>query len=444
MAVTPSSSQLREILWICGPAALLIIVAFWFAHQFVEPAPPKILKITTGGENGGYHTFGKRYAEVLKKSGIELVVKTSAGSVENIKRLSDPDSGFSVGLLQGGISNAKSAPELVSLGRVFLEPLWVFYKSNETVDRLAQLSGKRIAVGPNGSGTRELATALLEANQISAGSATLLPITGKSAVHALKAGDADAIFLVLSPQAPLIKELLKSQDMKLMNFTQAEAYTRLFPYLSKVTLPQGVIDLVKIVPSRDVNLLAASAALVARKDMHPALAGLLAQAALETHGGGGLFHQANEFPNPVDPEFPISGDAARIYKSGPPFLQRYLPFWLASFIDRMVIMALPVATVLLPLIKIVPWLYRWRVRKRILHWYAQLKSLERDISNDAKKVQTGFHKAEIERIDEAVSEIPIPLEFTDQFYDLRSAIALVRQRIIERHQPESEKIAAAE
>lgn len=422
-------SRWREFMLLMGPALLAVAFAFWFAYQFVEPAPPTSVTITTGSKTGGYYAFAKRYAEILGKSGIKLDVETSAGSLNNLARLRDGDSGVTLAFLQGGITNHDKDPELVSLGRMFLEPLWVFYNDTERIERLAQLTGKRIAIGAEGSGTQALARELLGANAITADSATLLSYGGDEAAEALRKREVDAILLVLSPQAELVKDLQREPGIKLMSFSQGEAYTRIFPFLSKVTLPAGVVDLQKQIPQEDVTLVAAQAALVARDDVHPAIVGLLVQAAKKVHGGGGLFQRVEEFPKPYDPEFPMQADAERIYKQGPPFLQRFLPFWLANFIERSLIMIVPIATILLPLVKIVPWLYEWRIRRRILFWYGELKKLEKEVADETVTEKLKYTN-EIERIETAVSQIPVPLHYSDKLYELRAAVELVRHRII--------------
>ena len=425
---SPQRSAFHEALMFVGPALIAVGFAFWFAYQFVEPAPPRSVNITTGSETGAYYAFARRYAEILAKSDIRLEVKASAGSLSNLELLRNPESGISVALLQGGISDHEKDPGLVSLGRVFLEPVWVFYRGIEPIDRLAQLKGKRIAIGGDGSGTQALARELLAKNAIDENTAVLLPIGGEKAAEALRDNTADAIFLVLSPQAKLVESLLRNPEIRLMYFKQAEAYIRLFPFLSKVTLPAGVIDLSAQIPSQDVELLAAQAALVARSDVHPAIVGLLVEAAKQVHGSGGIFQRVEEFPKAHDPEYPMHDDAERLYKQGPPFLQRFLPFWLANFIERSLIMIVPIATILLPLFKIVPWVYEWRIRRRILFWYGELKRLEKAVL-DESQVEKDKYTREILRIEDAVSRIPVPLHYSDRLYELRSAVDLVRQRI---------------
>ncbi len=427
--------QTRETLLVAGPALIILVAAFWFALQFVEPAPPKIVKMTSGSETGAYYKFGRDYAQELAQSGITLDVMTSAGSIENKKRLLDEKSDFQVGLMQGGLGDDRSRKELVSLGRVFLEPLWVFYRGTQEINQLVQLTGQRIAVGKLGSGTRLLAEALLQKNGVNSSTATYVELGGSGAVSALSKGEVDAAFLTLAPEAEDVQTLLRMDGVRLMNFMRGEAYTRLFPYLSVVTLPRGAIDMVRDLPPSDVTLVAPKAALVARRDLHPALAGILVQAAQEVHGGGGMFNRIGEFPKPIDPEYELSSDAKRMYSSGPPFLRRFLPFWLATFLERMFVMVVPIATIMLPLFKIVPMVYEWRIRSRIMHWYAQLKTLEKDMAADGAGERHQEHVSEIQRIDEAVGLIPVPLHYSDRFYELKAAVDLVRQRILGRVRP---------
>lgn len=425
-------TQVREYLWVIGPVVLLVLGSLWAAFQFVEPAPPRTLVMSTGAETGGYHAIANRYAAALKKSGVTLQLKTSAGSVDNLARVSDPKSGVALTLVQGGIATATKHETIASLGRMFLEPLWVFYRSPDTIDRLTQFKGRRIAISPEGSGTRQLALAMLKLNELHAGNVTLLPLGGDAAVKALQAGEVDAVFLVMAPEAPLVQELLREPTVKLMSFAQAEAYTRTLPYLTRITLPEGVVDLIRGIPSRDVAMLAPATALIASEKLHPALIGLLVEAAKDIHGPGALFQRIGDFPRAQDPEFDMSDDALRFYKNGPPFLQRFLPFWLASFVERMSVLLIPLATLLFPIMKLGPAIYRWSIKRRIFFWYDRLKKLEDRVRHDTAGTQRAAHADEIHEIEEAVSAIPVPLAFTDQFYSLRAAIDLVRQRLTTR------------
>lgn len=423
---------MREVVMVAFPGVAIALGALWFAFQFVEPAPPRKITIATGGLNGAYYAFGQQYAKVLDRSGIELVVKNSSGSLENVELLKKNKGGADLALLQGGITNQKNSPHLMSLGRVFLEPVWVFYRDGLVLDRLTDMRNMKVALGSEQSGTRHLAVELLKRNNLTLSDISVSAASGLQAVRALEQGDVDAIFLVLSPKSGLIPRLLRHPDIRLMNFDRAEAYERILPYLHKVVLPQGVFDLAKNIPSRNVELLAASTALVARRDFHPALSGLVAQAASEIHRKGGLFEKQGAFPTRSDPEFQMSSDAKSVYKSGPPFLQRYMPFWLASLLTRMLVMLVPIATIILPLVKIIPILYRWIIRQRLLYWYQSLKNVEVEMAADPTGKKAYAHSVELDRIEEGANNIRTPIAFADQHYELRSAIDLVRMRLEER------------
>lgn len=426
----PSIAQGRELFLTLGPAIVVVLLAVLLAMRFMPPPPPKEVTITTGGQGGGYHGFGLRYAEVLKRSGVRLNVIPSAGSIENLERLKAADGKVSIGLLQGGIGNSEAAPELVSLGRVFYEPLWVFYRG-QTITMLHELEHKRVAIGAPGSGTRALSEELLKASKITSATANLLPLTGQPAVDALKKGEIDAVFLALAPQAPLIQDLLRAEGIRLMSFAQADAMTRLFPYLARVTLARGVIDLKADIPSQDVTLVAPRAALVARNTLHPAVIALLAEAAVEVHGKPSIFGAAGEFPTQADPEFDMDADALRYYKSGPTFWKRILPYWLANMVERAIVFLVPLLTVLIPLVKILPAVYRWRFRQRLLHWYSRLKDVEDRVAQipRAQREETAELHAELDDIDHSVSRLPVPLQFAEQFYNMRTHLDLVRQRL---------------
>ena len=317
---------------------------------------------------------------------------------------------------------------MLSLGRMFYEPLWVFHRLPEDIDRLTALAGKRISVGPTGSGTRHVAMQLLAASEIKADNSTLVESPGKAAAEALIAGDVDAAIFVAAPDAELVQKLLREPGIRLMSFSQADAYARRFPWLARIVLHKGVIDLAKNIPARDVELVAAVALLAVRDDVHTALQFALAQAAAEAHRPPGIFNGDNHFPQSQSTELQMSAVAERFHKSGAPFFQRYLPFWLAVWMDRLIVLLIPIVTILVPVFKFAPMLFGWRVNKRLWHWYDELKKLEiamADAPQDHEK-----HVAEIERIEDAVSSIPIPLQYSEQHYNLRSHVDFVQRRLL--------------
>lgn len=424
--------SLRDLLTVGVPSLLLLGLGFWVAAQFIRPAPPDYLILSSGSDGGAYQLYAARYKMFLEKHGIELRERTSAGSVENLARLRDREQEVDVAFIQAGTAIAEDDDRLVALGGMYYEPLWVFYRGPREVTQLRELIGLRLAIGPEGSGTRKLALELLEANGMAAEPTRLLPIGGLDAVRALQEGGVDAVFVVGAPHSAVVWSLLYADGVRLMGFGQADAYTRRFPYLSKVVLPHGAIDLVRDIPPQDATLVAPVAMLVARKEMHPALKYLLLQGAEEVHGGPEPFSKAGDFPTPHLRDFPLASEADRYYKSGKPFLQRYLPFWAATLVDRMIVMLIPLVALLIPLMRVAPPLYRWQVSRRIYRWYGQLKFLENEVKHNPGKHSREEWLAQLARIEDGVDHIPTPLAFADQWYILREHIGLVRAVVLEK------------
>lgn len=426
--------SVRDLLATAWPIVLIVCIGFAVAYQFVEPAPPRTLTISTGGESGAYYTFAKRYATILEKSGVTLKAVTSAGSVENLERLKKGE--VDVAFVQGGIAaqTGEDEPALQSLGSMYYEPVWVFYRSKQEVHRLHQLAGRRVAVGAEGSGVRGLALQLLEANEMPRDSKHFIPLAGTKAAEALIKGEVDAVFIIAAPEAPVVQELLRTPDVRVMSFSQADAYTRRFPFLSSVVMPHGVFDLVRDVPPGDTALLAATANLVVNENLHPALVSLLLQAASEVHGRSGFFQRSGEFPAYKDHSFELSPDAQRYYKSGPPFLQRYLPFWAAVLVDRLIVLLLPIIALLVPLMRIAPAVYTWRIRSKIFRLYGELKFLENEVRQNYSPGRHAEFFGRLDHIEEAASNRNVPLAFTDLVYTLREHINLVRKQLLRMEQ----------
>ena len=420
----------RNLLLTLVTVLLLVLAIFVFAFRFVEPAPPSTFVISTGAIDSGYYMFAQRYKEILARDGVKLELLPSAGSQENVSRLLDKKSGVEVGFLQGGSAFAANAPELVSLGSIYYEPLWVFYRGPEIHD-FGGLHGKKLAIGPEESGTRALALQLLAVNATVMPPTVLLPDNGQRASEMLLQGKIDAVFMVEPPESPLVEQLVSAPGIRLLSLDRAEAYTRRFPALTRLTLPQGVFDFVKNVPARDVTLISPTANLLAVDRLHPALAYLLMRAASEIHGGAGLLNKAGEFPAPLNSEFPLSAGAMRYYKSGPTFLQRYLPYWAAVLVDRWWITLLPVLALMVPLGRIVPAVYRWRARWRIYRWYAKLKEVELELDENSPPEKLTDLLMRLDQIERAVNRINTPLAYTDNLYAFRQNVNLVRQQVRE-------------
>ncbi|MDK9714307.1 MAG: ABC transporter substrate-binding protein [Sulfuritalea sp.] len=424
----------RDIVFVALPSLLLVIGAFWLAAQFIKPAPPDRLVVSTGGEGGAYQRFAARYKDVLARYGIALVEKPSAGSTENLERLRNPEFEVDAAFIQGGTARPGEEDELVSLGDIYYEPLWIFYREAALrgSDKLLDLKGKRVAVGGAGSGTHYLAMELLAANGIDAKNTKLVEAGGLGLVERLQRNELDAVFVVGPTQSSLVWALLYTPGVRLMSLTHADAYTRRFPYLARLVLPRGAIDLTLDIPPHDTQLVSPMATLLVRDGMHPALIDLLMQAASEVHGAPGVFQKPGEFPRAGHTEFPLSKEAERYYKSGKPFLQRYLPFWAATLIDRMVVMLVPLLAVLVPLFKFAPQLYGWRVRSRIYRRYGELKFLENELNENPDRHSRAEWLAKLDGIETDASRIRTPLTFSDMLYTLRGHIDLVREMIIRR------------
>jgi TRAP-type uncharacterized transport system substrate-binding protein len=418
----------RDMALALTPAVLLTIAAFIVAYQFVKPAPPKKIVMASGQDEGGYGYFARRYKEFLARNGVTLELRPSAGAIQNVEHLTDPSSEVDVAFVQGGTAFAANAPNLVSLGSLYYEPLWVFYRG-APIKELAGLRGRRIAVGPFESGTRSLAVQLLAVNDTVLPPTELLPVAGKEAAQQLLEGAIDALFLVAPAESPMVQNLTSAAGVRLLSLERAEAYTRRFPFLNRLVLPHGVFDFAADIPRHDVVLVSPTANLIARDTLHPALAYLLMRAATEIHGGSGTLDRAGDFPRPLDTGFPLSKEATRYYQTGTPFLQRYLPFWAANLVDRLWVMLVPVVAVLVPVFKLVPPAYRWRVRSRIYRWYARLKELELQLEEKPADVKLADMLERLDNIERAVNRIPTPLAYSEELYIFREHIDLVRERV---------------
>jgi len=407
----------KEKLKIFGPAIVITIIAFVAAYQFVAPAPPRRLSMGTGSPQGAYFAYGKTYSEIMARDGIALKVKSTAGSAENLKLLEAESDGVDIAFVQGGMGALAQTENLVSLGSLYFEPLWIFHRKDLTLNRLADLKGLRLAVGVEGSGTRILALQL----------------------HRLLNGEVDIAIFVASHRASYVERLLKSRSIKLRGLERAETYAFRYHYLHVLKLPEGVIDFEANLPSRDITLVAPTTQLVARADLHPALINLILQAAEEIHHGGGGFEQEGQFPAPKHIDFDLSEEAERFYKSGPPFLQRYLPFWVANFLTRMAVMLLPLFALLYPLFKLMPQIYKWRMRSKIYRWYAELEAVDPEIQKDHVAGRLEEYLAELDKLEEKVAQISVPRAYAEGLYDLRLHIDLLRNKLYKAREKENNR-----
>lgn len=418
----------RDRLAAWGGSAFLALLALTIAWRLVEPPPPSEIRIAAGNREGAYYQFANRYQQLLAEEGITLAVVETAGAVENIERLESGDA--SIGFVQGGVLGSRDHPRLEALASLYFEPLWLFYRGDAAIADLADLTGKTVAIGEDRSGTQRLALELLRDNGIDSRYAELYPVGGDYASRQLLEGSVDAAFFIAAPTSPTVRELLGAERIQLLSFRRHRAYRARHRFLSSVTLGEGMFDLAENLPPRDVTLLAPTAALVARKDLHPALVEVIMKVATLVHRDGGLLAEDGEFPSAKFTELPVRGEARLYLESGPSFLNRYLPFWAASWIDRLKILILPLLTLLIPLFRLAPPLYTWRIRKRIYRWYQVLREIEQPGSGAPPD---GSGKSLLERLDDLekeVIEIEVPLGFMDQVYHLRAHIDLMRKRLL--------------
>lgn len=427
--------SLRDLLVTAGPPSLLLIAICWLAYWLVDPSPPKRIVLSTGQENSAYEEFGKKYAAALARHNISVELRPSLGSAENLARLNDPHSGIDVAFVQSGsvLNTDTERRALASLGSLFIEPVWIFLRDDRNATELTQLKGLKINVGPEGTGVPRLFKMLLDVNNIESSELTLSALENTPATVELLEGRIDGVVFSSAPDAPLIQMLLQTPGFRLFNFTQAEAYSRRFGYLSHVVLPRGIVDLGKNLPANDYHLIAPTATMVARADLHPALVNLLVQAAADIHGGAGWFQKQGEFPTARNTEIPVAADAEKFYRSGPSFLQQYMPFWLANFLERMWVVIVAVAALALPLSRIVPPLYVWKVRSRVYRWYGKLRAVEQAIEEVPVAERSAVYQEQLKRLgdlEEKVNHISIPLSFAEELYGLRSHINFVRKRIL--------------
>jgi hypothetical protein len=357
-------------------------------------------------------------------------MRITNGPVDNIKLLNDPTSGVEAGIVQGGISDSIQSPELLSLGRINYNVYWIFYSATETLNDLRQLKGRRIALGPQGS-LRATTEKILEISGVTAENTTLLGLSAQDAVNAVNDGQADALFFPFALDSAILHSLLINPRVRPMNFTQAEALTRIFPYLVRLVLPQGVIDFERMVPATDMILIAASNVVLVRKDFHPALINLLVQAIIAEHGKPGIFQQAGEFPKLPDPEYPMAESAVDFYKNGPSFLNKYLPYWIVPHVLRLLAVLLAGATVIYPLFNFAPKLYQWFLQDRMRKLYRRLRIVEEAAQTELTAPQVGSLQNELEEIDRAARMI-LPQRHSDLFFILEHHITLTRTQLASR------------
>ena len=409
-------------------AAAILLVALFAAYQFVDPAPPNKIVLATGADGGAYQRYGQAYAEFLAEENIEVELRESAGSAENLALLTG-DSGVDVAFVQSGLAATQDVSGVMGIGSLYLEPLWLFVATDYPFESLSDLSSARLSAGEIGSGTRVVVERLLDAHGIQpdADSVSGLPLA--ELASAFSADRIDAAFVIADPLSDAVLSLVRSQGVELVSLERSAAYARRSAYLTPVSLPTGVLDLAADLPAMDITTVAPAATMLARKELHPALVDLLLVAAADIHGEHGLLSDAGAFPSPRNVDVPLSDEAARHFRRGPPFLMRYLPFWAATLVDRVWVLALPLLGLAIPLFKLVPPAYQWQVRRRFLKLYAELESLDPSISQPGDEDVVAERLQRIDSLERESAAARVPREYKDALYKLRRDIELVRRRL---------------
>jgi TRAP-type uncharacterized transport system substrate-binding protein len=428
---TPSSSRPNLTRWqliAAGAGIVLIISCALFLNRSL---PPSTVVIATDLEGGIYSKIALRYQEIFARHGVRLELLATNGSVENVRQLRDPRAGVSVALVQGGVTSTAEAPELVSLGTLFYEPFWLFSRVPRPDQPSRLREGLRLSLGIPGSGIYKHARELAVAVGIDLSRAQVRDLDAVQAGEALIRAEVDMIGMMLPLEAPIVHRLFVDESIQAFDWLRADAHVALRPYLSKLVLPRGVADLPRDRPAKDLTLVATKTSLVVRRDLHTAIQYLLLEAASEVHGAPGVFNKAGEFPAAEPIDLPLSTNAHEYYRSGQPFLQRHLPFWLAALASPLVVL-IPVVGLLYPLFRLVPALYRGIVERRIFLLYRDLKFLEAEWENSASDTIAGALSDRLDRLEERADHLRMPTAYTHMLYTLKHHISLVRQRLREK------------
>ncbi len=406
-------------------AAILCVAGLtWLGMVYLIPAPPSQITIATSPQGEHYHILGTRYQGILSGTDIKVDLRLTDGAKENLRLLNDANSGIQIGFMQGGISNSRLAPDLISLGRLDHQIFWLFYPTGETITDLTQLKGKRIGLGAEGSGDRTVCEKILAVAGITYDNSTLVTVPSEHVINNLDSGGIDAVFRTFSPDSSILHTLLRGPQYRLMNFSEAEALTRIFPYLVRLVLPRGAIDLQRKLPIADTTLVATTNVLMVRKEVHPAIVDLLAIAISQAHSSPGLFHKVGEFPTETDPEYPMSQGARDFYKNGPTFLNWYLPFWMTNYAQRVIAVLVAVIAIVVPVFNYVPKLFLWFIHDRIRRLYRRLRIVDNALLAGVGASEMKVLQAELESIVRAANIVP--MRSSELFFELKSHIDRTR------------------
>ena len=424
-----NSALTKELFQALIPIVLLIIVACVTAYKLIDVAPPKKIVISLSNQSPNYRAYASIYQALLKKEGIELQIRETSGDIENIELLKTPSSGVDLAFVQDGVTRTEGAGDLQSLGSLYYEPVWIICRCDSKIKHLANLRGKRIAIGAKGEGSNLLATKLLNESGLNRRNTRLLSLGSERSVDALLNNSVDAAILVDSINSSLIKKALSKTGVRLVDLDDAEAYTKHFSYLHHLKLPEGAIDIERNIPPSNINLVSPTVTLLASSKLHPALIYLMMKVITQIHHNESLLSANNEFPSIKTSEVTPSTQAINFYKSGIPFLDKYLPFWAATLLSRVLIVLLPILAILIPLIKLIPSAYTWLLKFRLFKYYGELRFLEMQLKQESELENRAYFYKKLDEIEQRVSEMKLPISFSQYIYELRGNIQFVRSQV---------------
>ncbi|QKM65172.1 C4-dicarboxylate ABC transporter substrate-binding protein [Polynucleobacter tropicus] len=410
----------------------VVLVAIFAVLWILVPPPPKVIEMATGFPTGLYYQFGERLKEEVAKDGVSLEVKATGGTIDNLGLLNDPKSGVNFAMVQGGVADVSKYPNLVSIAGMFYEPIWVWYREpgfkseGGRLQVLSQLKGKRVAIGNEGSGTLALSTALMKISGIKENEIHGEKLKPDQALTKLSNGELDAVFIVAAAEAPILKKFYEVPGIRLMNFDQADAYTRNLPYLSKVNVPRGLLSIEYDIPRQDIQVIAPTATLVTHDNVSPAMISLMLSASYDILKSYSRLQKPGEFPSSVGMDFPLHADAEIYLKDGPSFLHRHLPFWTAVWVGRFVKIVIPLLVIFIPLFTYIPSAKNFLLRLKLAQVYAELRELEKNAYDPDQKDRKRMDLDEIER---RVNNIKVSMMDSKELYDLKSHVGDVRARL---------------
>lgn len=422
---------------IYNPVALLVgfftlLIILFGVLWILVPPPPKSIEMATGFPTGLYYQFGERLKSELSKEGVDLKVRSTGGTIDNLALLNDPKSGVDFAMVQGGVANLEEYPKLVSIAGMFYEPIWVWYRDaafksdGGQLNILSQLKGRRVSIGNEGSGTLALSKDLLQAAGITENEIGAERLKPDEAMAKLAKGELDAVFIVAAAEAPILRKFYSIPGIRLMSFDQADAYTRNLTYLSKVTVPRGLLSIQHDQPRQDIRVMAATATLVAHENVSPALVSLLLGASYDILKSYSRLQKVGEFPSSAGLDFPLHVDAEIYLKDGPSFFHRHLPFWTAVWAGRFVKIVIPLLVILIPLFTYIPSAKNFFLRLKLAQVYEELKVIERNAQNPALK-EKNFK--DLEAIERRVGNIKVSMLDAKELYDLKGHVGEVRARL---------------